>query len=119
MDLAYCNGVFHHIPLKNRLGAVTYLYRALRPGGIFAFWENNPWNPGTHFVMHRIPFDCNARKLSPLESRELVKVAGFEILSTHFLFIFPRILARFRVIEPSLARLPFGAQYQILCRKPQ
>ena len=40
---------------------------ALRPGGLFAFWENNPWNPGTRLVMSRIPFDRDAITLSALE----------------------------------------------------
>jgi SAM-dependent methyltransferase len=45
-DLAFCNGVFHHIPLEERAEAVAYVYRSLRPGGLFAFWENNPVEPG-------------------------------------------------------------------------
>src|SRR5215510_15558715 len=57
IDLVYCNGVFHHIPPNERAAAVDYIYRALRPGGLFSFWENNPWNPGTRYVMSRIPFD--------------------------------------------------------------
>src|SRR5262249_9675142 len=43
LDLVYCNGVFHHIPPAERDGAVKYVWRSLRPGGIFALWENNPW----------------------------------------------------------------------------
>jgi SAM-dependent methyltransferase len=47
IDLAYCNGVFHHIPVADRDHAIQYVSHALRPGGLFALWENNPWNPGT------------------------------------------------------------------------
>lgn len=45
-DLAYVNGVFHHIPLEFRTESASIVYRALRKGGVFAFFENNPWNPG-------------------------------------------------------------------------
>jgi hypothetical protein len=31
--------------LTHWAAAVDYVYRSLRPGGLFAFWENNPWNP--------------------------------------------------------------------------
>lgn len=117
MDLAFCNGVFHHVPLKERAGAVEYIHRSLRPGGLFAFWENNPWNPGTRYVMSRIPFDRDAITLTPPESRRLLRGGGFEILRTDFLFIFPKMLRWFRLIEPWVARWPFGAQYQVLCRK--
>lgn len=118
IDLAYCNGVFHHIPLNERAAAVNYVYRSLRPKGVFAFWENNPWNPGARYVMSRIPFDRDAVTLTPPEARRLLRAGGFEILRTDFLFIFPNVLRWLRSIEPLVSRLPFGAQYQILCRKP-
>ncbi len=118
LDLAFCNGVFHHIPPAERAEAIRYVYGSLRPGGIFAFWENNPWNPGTRYVMSRIPFDRDAVTLTPPEARGLLRSGGFEILRTDFLFIFPRLLGWFRAIEPFVARMPLGAQYQILGRKP-
>jgi SAM-dependent methyltransferase len=117
MDLAFCNGVFHHIPPAERAQAVDVILRSLRPGGLFAFWENNPWNPGTRYVMSRIPFDRDAVTLSAVEAGEMLRAGGFEILRTDFLFVFPRPLGWFRRFEPMLSRLPFGAQYQILCRK--
>ncbi len=118
IDLAFCNGVFHHILPEHRPGTIDYIHRSLRPGGLFAFWENNPWNPGTRYVMSRIPFDSDAITLSALEAQRLLKDTGFEILRTDFLFIFPRAFRFLRVLEPYLVRLPFGAQYQVLCRKP-
>jgi len=117
-DLAFCNGVFHHIPPVERDIAVAYVFRCLRPRGIFAFWENNPWNPGTRYVMSRIRFDRDAVTLSAPAARRLLRRGGFEILRTDFLFIFPKMLSRFRWIEPYCSRLPIGAQYQVLCRKP-
>jgi len=59
--------------LKNILGA-------LKPGGLFAFWENNPWNPGTRIVMSRIPFDRDAEIISPPAAKRLLRRAGFSIL---------------------------------------
>lgn len=118
IDLAYSNGIFHHIPPSYRAKAVHYVFRSLKPGGIFAFWENNAWNPGTRLVMSRVPFDRDAIPVSPLEARGMLSAGGFEILSVDFLFIFPRFLRALRPIEGPLSRLPLGAQYQILCRKP-
>jgi SAM-dependent methyltransferase len=118
IDLAFCNGVFHHIPPDKRAAALAYVYRSLRPGGLFAFWENNPWNPGTRYVMSRIPFDRDAITLTPAEARRLLRSGGFDILQTDFLFIFPRALRWLRGLEPLMSRLPLGAQYQVICRKP-
>jgi SAM-dependent methyltransferase len=117
IDLAFCNGVFHHIPPDERAAAVDYIYRSLRCGGLFALWENNPWNPGTKYVMSRIPFDKGAITLKPPEARRLLQAGGFEVLSTSYLFIFPRALSWLRAIEPVVSTLPLGAQYQILCRR--
>src|SRR5574341_1859594 len=117
-DLVFCNGVFHHIPLSERGRAIDYVFQSLRFGGLFAFWENSPWNPGARYVMSRIPFDRDAIMLSPPQARGLLRAGGFEILRTDFLFIFPRILSWLRAVEPYCARFPLGAPYQVLCRKP-
>lgn len=118
VDLAFCNGVFHHIPTGERSAAVRYVAESLRSGGLFAFWENNPWNPGTRYVMDRCPFDGDAVTLSPPQARALLRAGGLELVRTDFLFLFPRLLSALRPLEPPLSRLPLGAQYQILCRKP-
>lgn len=117
IDLAFCNGVFHHIPVPERRASALFVHAALRPGGLFAFWENNPWNPGTRYVMSRCPFDQDAIMLRPAEARQLLCSVGFEILSTTYAFIFPRLLRSLRPLEPLLARWPLGGQYQIICQR--
>lgn len=117
-DFAYCNGVFHHIPLAERDEAAARIYRSLAPGGRFALFENNPINPGTRMVMKRIPFDRDAITLYPWETTRLLGRAGFEqVLSPRFLFYFPKQLAALRFAERWLANLPLGAQYYSLAMK--
>lgn len=117
MDLVFCNGVFHHIPPAERNIALATIREALKLGGMFAFWENNPWNPGTKYVMSKCAFDENAITLTIPEAKRLLRQAGFQLLRTDSLFYFPRSLAFLRPAERLLTRLPFGGQYQILCRK--
>lgn len=117
LDLAFCNGVFHHIVPAERAGALSEIFAALQPGGFFALWENNPWSLGARYVMSRIPFDADAVTLSAPECRKLVRSAGFQVVRTDFLFIFPRVLAWLRPLEARLSSLPLGAQYQVLCWK--
>lgn len=119
IDLAYCNGVFHHIQPAQRATALAIVHRGLRPGGFFSFWENNPWSLATRYVMSRCAFDRDAIPLSPPGARAMLKEAGFQILRTDFRFIFPRALRAFRRIEDWVYRIPAGTQYQILCRKTQ
>lgn len=116
-DLAYTNGVFHHIPVAQRAGAVKVVFDSLRAGGLYAFWENNPWNPGTRYVMSRIEFDRDAITIPPPEARALLRSAGFEVLSTTSRFFFPRMLAALRPLEGMLSPIPLGGQYLVLCRR--
>jgi SAM-dependent methyltransferase len=118
VDLCYTNGVFHHILPEKRAGVMVQIHRLLRPTGHFALFENNPFNPGTRMVMHRIPFDREARPLRPREAQRLLQGGGFSFLCPpRFLFYFPRSLAFFRPMESLLARIPLGAQYYVLARK--
>jgi hypothetical protein len=109
--------VFHHILPPQRPEALALVNKALRPGGLFSFWENSPWSLATRYVMSRCEFDRDAIMLTPPEARALLRNGGFEILRTDFRFIFPRALRAFRKIEDFVYRLPLGTQYQVLCRK--
>lgn len=118
MDLAFCNGVFHHIPPAERPAAARFVFDALRPGGLFAFWENNAWNPGTRLIMSRTSFDRDAILVFPHGARCLLRQSGFEILGTDYLFVFPAPLAALRPVERWISKLPLGGQYLVLARKP-
>jgi SAM-dependent methyltransferase len=117
-DLCYVNGVFHHIRPEDRSLALAGIRSALRPGGHFALFENNPWNPGTRMVMKRIPFDRDAVPLAPPEVRRILRAAGFRPCGPmRFLFYFPRVLRALRFTEPWLVHVPLGAQYYQLSQR--
>ena len=118
IDLAFCNGVFHHVPRDKRAETAQYIAGCLRPGGLFALWENNPCNPGARYVMSRIPFDRDAIPLSPREARAVMRDAGLDPVRTDYCFIFPRFASLLRVLEPYFVKVPVGAQYQVLGRRP-
>jgi trans-aconitate methyltransferase len=114
-DLCYTNGVFHHIEPAARPEALRLIRGVLRPGGVFALFENNPWNPGARVVMSRIPFDRGAKPISPPAAKQMLRSAGFaRCAAVRTLFYFPRAVALLRPAERWLARLPLGAQYCIL-----
>jgi SAM-dependent methyltransferase len=119
MDLAYCDGVFHHIPPAQRAEALSLVNRALRIGGSFSFWENSPWSLARRYVMSRCAFDRDAILLSPPEAHKLLRDNGFEVLRTDSRFTFPRALRALRKIEDLVYPVPLGTQYQIFSRKPR
>lgn len=112
-DWCFCNGVFHHIPRAEQPPNLERLRQILHPGGRLTIFENNPLNPGAHLVMRRIPFDADARMISPFRLARAVRRAGFGQVERAYLFLFPRALASLRGLEPLLLRLPIGAQYLV------
>ena len=116
-DLAFCNGVFHHIDPDQRESAATLVWQSLKTGGVLAFWENNRWNPAVHYAMSRVPFDRDAKMLFPSQARSLLRKVGFSVLSTDFCFVFPGALRSLRFLEPALCKLPLGGQYLVLARR--
>lgn len=117
-DLVFCNGVFHHIAPAKRGAALRWIHSCLRPDGLFSFWENNPWNPGTRYSMKRVPFDRDAIPISAPFARHLLQRTGFRCLRLDFHFYFPRWLRWLRPAEPFLHKLPLGGQYQVLTSRP-
>ncbi len=116
-DLVFCNGVFHHIPSDKRSASVQKIFNVLMSDGYFSLWENNPWNPGTRYVMKRIPFDRDAVPITANQCRKMLIREGFDVYLTDFAFYFPRQLLFLRFLERFLIRFPFGAQYQVLAKR--
>jgi len=113
-DLCYVNGTYHHIPPAQRLSVTRRIHELLRPGGVLALFENNPWSIPARLVMRRIPFDRDAVMLRPSNARRLLNTSGFATPArVDYLFFFPRVLGSLRGIEPRLRRVPFGAQYLV------
>lgn len=117
VDLVFCNGVFHHIDPAQRAASLLFIHKALKMGGLFALWENNPWNPGTRYVMSKCDFDADAKTLSPRDAQRLLRENGFKMVMMTSAFFFPRALKIFRKFEPGLSSTLLGGQYLILCRK--
>lgn len=117
VDLAFTNGVFHHIPAPERVASVDYLRRSLRPHGVLALWENSPYNPATHYGMRMNEFDRDCKMLRPVTVRALLMDAGFSILRSDFLFVFPHLLRGMRWIEPRITHWPVGGQYVVLAQR--
>ncbi len=115
-DLVYSSGVLHHIDPCERAHWLAVIAQALRPGGVCAIWENNPWSLPARYCMRVNPFDQQASMVSARNVRKLCREAGLQVFLTRYAFIFPRWLAALRPFEQSMARFPLGAQYVVLSR---
>ncbi len=116
-ELLHMNGVLHHVDPADRDRLLKMQSSALASKGVMALFENNPLNPGTRWVMSRIPFDRDAAPLRPSEAIRRIDACGLHVEQTSYLFWFPRFLAVLRRLEPFLETIPFGARYAVFASK--
>ena len=117
-DVAYVANVFHHVPPASRIAVMRQVSGLLAPGGRLFFFEHNPYNPLTRWVVSRCEFDEDAILLAPREARELARGAGLDCGALRYLLFFPPRLAALARAEAALGWLPAGAQYCLEARKP-
>jgi SAM-dependent methyltransferase len=111
--------VYHHVAQSSRLGLTREAYRVLRPGGVFAIIEHNPYNPVTRLIVSRTPIDADALLLRPSEAQQWMRLAGFRCHAPRYFLYFPEPIYR-RVggrLERLLQRVPLGGQYAIFGTK--
>jgi SAM-dependent methyltransferase len=113
-DLVTAVCVYHHVEpgLRDRLTAEVR--RVLKPGGVFAVIEHNPYNPATRLIVSRTPVDADAVLLTPGETRGMLRRSAFEVIEQRYFLYFPeRLYPRLRSLERLLGRVPLGGQYAV------
>jgi SAM-dependent methyltransferase len=115
LDLAFAVCVFHHVERASRLRLASEMARVVRPGGIVAIFEHNPWNPLTRLVVRRCEFDDGVRLMPLRETARLLRDARLATPASRYLIFLPRPTP---TLDRLLARVPVGAQYVVHARKP-
>ena len=116
-DLIFCSGVFHHIPIEERLVVLRRLNGCLSSKGILCIFEHNPYNPITQKMVSSCIFDQDAQLISRNNMEKMINILPFEILTSKYSLFFPEIFSRWRTIEQHIGWIPFGGQYFILAEK--
>jgi len=110
---------YHHIEGECRQRLTADIERVLRPGGVFAMIEHNPFNPAVQLIVRRTPVDEHAVLLTAARARRLMRDAGFQVMGTrYFLYVPQRFYRRAAVLEKALERIPLGGQYVVFGMKP-
>lgn len=119
VDWATAVCIFHHITPPERAPLIADIYRVLRPGGVFAIIEHNPFNPAVQLIVRRTPVDENAQLLTARTARRLIQEASLQAVATrYFLYVPQRIYGWAAPVERALDRVPLGGQYVVFGRKP-
>jgi len=117
-DLATAVCVLHHVAPRERPAIVCEMMRVVRPGGAVVFFEHNPRNPITRWMVGRAPIDANAVLLTAAECNWLLREAGAVGCRTEYILFFPPSVRRLWRLEALLGRLPLGGQYVAVGSRP-
>jgi len=118
-DFATAVCVYHHVDAGLQPQLTAEAARVLRPGGVLALIEHNPWNPLTRAIVRRSPVDVDAHLLTAGRCRELARGAGLEAPATEYFLYLPEFLFRHvGAVERALRGFPLGGQYAVFARKP-
>jgi SAM-dependent methyltransferase len=120
VDFATAVCVYHHVPPASRAALTAEVCRILKPGGIFAIVEHNPWNPATRIIVSRSPIDVDAILLPAPETALLMQRASMRTLHREFFLYLPE-KAYYKVpwLESWGQSLGLGGQYAIFAEKPR
>jgi ubiquinone/menaquinone biosynthesis C-methylase UbiE len=110
--------VFHHVNPDNRDELLREAARVLRPGGLMVIGEHNPYNPLTRAAVFKCKFDVDVKLLTARQTVKRLADAGLQPASSNYTLVFPFQGRVFRRIEHQMRRLPIGAQYLVVGRKP-
>jgi SAM-dependent methyltransferase len=117
-DVCFAIAVLHHVPRSERLTLIDGVKSVLRPGGLLAIFEHNPFNPLTRRAVAGCEFDRDAELLRSQEARRLLREAGLSDPSRRYIVFFTRRSRLLRGIERRLGWLPLGAQYAAFAQRP-
>ncbi len=116
-DIVFAICVMHHVPPAQWEAFTHEMRRVLKPGGIAAVFEHNPFNPLTRLAVNRCEFDAEAVLLRQSKTSALFAESGMTPKEKRFILFFPFRKAIFARLERAINWLPLGAQYYVAAQK--
>ena len=114
-DLIFMSCVLHHLEEAEIDATLKELARICAPSGRMVFFEHNPYNPFTQWVVRTTPLDHSAHLITYRQLTRKAESAGITILERKFfLYGTPPIDRAINRLLPGLARLPFGGQFALI-----
>lgn len=116
-DVILIADVLHHIPEKNRDYYMKIIDDLLEPNGKLVFFEHNPYNPVTNFLVKTCPFDDKAQLITKNQLKKMLLHHGYQTLESGYCMFFPEFLKFFNRFEKRLSGVPLGGKYYVITSK--
>lgn len=116
-DVIFVAGVFHHVPIEQRVEVARVLFKRLSPDGLLFVFEHNPFNPVTRYIVSNCPYDEDAVLLKPLELRGILGQAALSVERQAYCLFVPSRLSVLAWLESRLGWFPLGGQYWMQARR--
>lgn len=105
--------VLHHMLPEMWSDSLKNVTAALKPGGLLAIFEHNPWNPITRWMVSRTEVDRNAQLLSVPTLKRNIPIREFKSVELKNFLFFPPRLDFLMPCEMRLSGIPVGGQYAL------
>jgi len=116
--LVFMSCVLHHLEDAEIESTLDEVARICSPKGYIIFFEHNPYNLITQFVVRTTPLDKNARLISYKKLERCARWSGIHIQKKEFFLYGTKKIDTFiRKNMPCLGKLPFGGQYALVGQK--
>jgi SAM-dependent methyltransferase len=117
VDVAFAICVTHHVEPSGRPRFFAELNRVVRPGGLVAVFEHNPFNPLTRVAVSRCEFDDGVELLTRKSVARLLTEAGLVPIEARYIIFTTSTHPRAIAMERTLRHVPFGAQHYVVARR--
>ena len=116
-DLAFSVCVLHHVERRDRAAFTAEMARVVRPGGIVAVFEHNPFNPLTRVAVSRCEFDEGVELLRRADAARLLTDSGLEPVESRYILFLPMDAKWTFTLERAFGWLPLGAQHYVVAKR--
>jgi SAM-dependent methyltransferase len=117
-DLVFSVTLLHHLTDGELPCMMSEVRRVLRPGGLTAHFDHNPYNFMARKVVDRCEFDQGAKMRAKRQVVALAEAEGLRVVESGYLAFMPAALKFLEPLERVLKPVPAGAQYFVAAKTP-
>jgi len=112
-----CSCLLHHLDDCSLRAFIREAARVLAPEGRLVVFDHNPLHPAVQWLIRMLPYDRDARLVTPRMTKTVMRQAGIEPAGTAWLNAVPACLRGLEWLERLLSGMPAGTQWAVWGRR--